>query len=80
MTEPRGEDIQTADREYAAHPGFDHDQVVTDIVRLANAGAALAYALYHAPAAWWTNTTAPVPEPVKVAYMKACRAYGIGRS
>lgn len=60
-------------------PGaVDHDQVVADVVKQANAGAALAYALYHAPAAWWTNREAPVPDPVVRAYAKACKAYGIG--
>jgi hypothetical protein len=48
--------------------------VHTQIVAQANAGAALAYAIYHCTGEF----VAGLPAPVVSAYMRACTAYGIG--
>lgn len=54
-----------------------------DTLKKVNAGAALVYALYHAPADWWTGKGEyegqTVPNSVATAYMQACDAYNVGR-
>jgi hypothetical protein len=49
--------------------------VAEDLLAKVNAGAALAYSLYHAGA----DTMRVMPDPVIHAYMRATEAYGIGR-
>ena len=51
------------------------DLVVTDLVKLVNAGAALAYAIYHGG----VEFALAMPPAVVAAYGRACRAYQIGR-
>jgi hypothetical protein len=52
------------------HPRFVH----TELVAQASAGAALAYAIYHAG----VDFVGAMPDPVTKAYVKACAAYQIG--
>jgi hypothetical protein len=51
----------------------DPQRVLTDVVALANAGAALTHAIYHGGAAF----VVAMPEPVVRAYMRACEVYGV---
>jgi hypothetical protein len=55
--------------------GDQAETVVSDVARQAAAGAALAFAIYHGGAAF----VATMPEPVTLAYMRACDAFRIGR-
>ena len=54
-----------------------------DTLKKVNAGAALVYALYHAPADWWLGKGKyegqTIPDALTTAYMQACEAYGVGR-
>lgn len=50
-----------------------------DLIRKADAGAQLVYAMYHAPADWWNNK-APMPTSVHLAYMRACQAHRISKN
>ncbi len=54
------------------------DPLTADLLDKVDAGAALVYALYHAPAGWWTKG-GKVPDPVHMAYMRASQAYRVGR-
>lgn len=53
----------------------DPATVVSALVDAANAGAALAHAIYHSG----KDFVLSMPDPVKRAYMTACEAYKIGR-
>lgn len=59
--------------------GSDVNEYEADLIRKADAGAQLVYALYHAPAAWWTGKDAEMPKSVVHAYMRASDAYRIGK-
>ncbi len=66
VTDPVGELAET------------HDPVTADLLDKADAGAALVYALYHAPADWWTKG-GKLPNGVTEAYIRACHAYRVGK-
>jgi hypothetical protein len=50
--------------------------LAADLVEKVNAGAQLAYALYHRDPEWWRDQ----PTSVIRAYTRATKAYGIGGS
>ena len=50
------------------------DPAASDLIEKANAGAALAYAIYHSPA----DVVGNLPDSLLRAYTRACEAYGIG--
>jgi hypothetical protein len=52
----------------------DQAELATDTARMAAAGAALVLAIYHSDAA----SVLALPDPVTRAYVRACKAYGIG--
>jgi hypothetical protein len=49
--------------------------IVNDVLAKVDAGAGLAYAIYHGGIEFVTA----MPETVMIAYMRACEAYQIGR-
>lgn len=65
MTEFQGELLSTA------------DPLTGDVIDKVNAGAALAYAIYHCPKADIKAFFDAMPNGVVKAYAKACDAYGI---
>lgn len=54
----------------------DAEAVHTDVVRMANVGAALVYAIYHAGA----DAVLALPPAVLSAYAAACKVYRVGAS
>lgn len=50
------------------------DMVSTNLIEKVDAGAQLAFALYHRDPQWWKDQ----PLSIIKAYMRACEAYGIG--
>lgn len=66
MTEFQGELLSTT------------DPLTGDAIDKVNAGAALAYAIYHCPKDDAAGFFVSMPNGVVKAYMKACEAYGIG--
>jgi hypothetical protein len=67
MTEFQGELLSTL------------EPLAADAIDKVNAGAALAYAIYHCPKGDVKAFFDAMPDGVARAYMKACEAYGIGQ-